>query len=94
MWDRYAIKAEIYRRGQTLIGIARIYGLPEAACRQALHHGHRAGESAIADFLGMPRGWLFNRRAQFAPRRAIKPQIKAGPGASHYGSIPDLHGKI
>lgn len=58
-WDRYAIKAEVERRGFTLTGIAKSAGLYEAACRQGLIGSSRAGAQAIADALGIPFRELF-----------------------------------
>jgi len=58
-WDRYAIKAEVWRRGMTLTGIARDAGLPENACRKALHGFDRRGADAIAAALGIPFDTLF-----------------------------------
>ena len=58
-WDRYAIKAEIHRRGMTMTGIARAAGLRENACRKALHGFDRQGADAIADALGIPFATLF-----------------------------------
>lgn len=59
VWDRYAIKAEIHRRGMTMTGIARAAGLRENACRKALHGFDRQGADAIADALGIPFDTLF-----------------------------------
>ena len=58
-WDRYAIKAEVERRGLTLTGIARSAGLHEGACRQGLIGNSRAGAEAVADALGLPFRELF-----------------------------------
>gem|GEM_PF-4064673 len=59
-WDRHAIKAEIYRRGQTLTGLARQAGLADNAIRMALMGKRWArAEQVIADFLDVPADALF-----------------------------------
>jgi len=58
-WDRYAISAEVKRRGMTLTGIARDAGLYDSACRQGLSGGSRVGAKAIAQALGEPFSVLF-----------------------------------
>ena len=59
-WDRHAIKAEIYRRGQTLTGLARQAGLADNAIRMALMGKRWArAEQVIADFIGVPAKTLF-----------------------------------
>jgi len=59
-WDRHAIKAEIYRRGQTLTGLARQYGLADNAIRTVLMGNRWArAEQAIAEFIGQPAEKLF-----------------------------------
>ncbi len=52
VWDQFAIKAEVQRRGLTLTGIAKAAGLYEGACRQGLIGNSRAGAEAIANALG------------------------------------------
>lgn len=59
VWDRYAIRAEVHRRGLTLTGIARAAGLTESACRRALFGLDRRGADAIAGALGIPFDTLF-----------------------------------
>ncbi len=58
-WDRFAIKAEIERRGLTLTGIANGAGLYEGACRQGLIGNSRRGAEAIALALDIPFRTLF-----------------------------------
>lgn len=50
-WDRYAIRAELNRRGYTLIGLAQAAGLEPSACRVALLRPNTAGERVIAQAL-------------------------------------------
>lgn len=59
VWDQFAIKAEVQRRGLTLTGIARAAGLYEGACRQGLIGNSRAGAEAIAHALKKPFRELF-----------------------------------
>lgn len=61
-WDRHAIKAEIGRRGSSLIAIAREAGLEPSATRVALHRRHPAGEAAIAAFLAIDPAVLWPGR--------------------------------
>jgi Ner family transcriptional regulator len=58
-WDRFAIKAELGRRGMTLTGIALDAGLSESVCRQGLGGYNRKGAQAIADALGIALEELF-----------------------------------
>lgn len=78
VWDRYAIKAEIHRRGMTMTGIARAAGLAENACRKALHGFDRKGADAIADALGIPFDTLFP--TGFIQSRSSHRQGSANPG--------------
>ncbi len=61
-WDRHAIKAEIHRRGGTLIGIAHDAGIEPSSTRVALHRRNPAGEQAIAAFLGTDPADLWPER--------------------------------
>ena len=61
-WDRHAIKAEVHRRGLTLVGIARARGLEPSACKVALRRRNFAGERAIADVLGVEPSVLWPER--------------------------------
>ncbi|WP_336801525.1 helix-turn-helix domain-containing protein [Kaistia sp. MMO-174] len=61
-WDRHAIKAEIHRRGGTLLGIAADAGLEPSSTRVALHRRHPAGELAISAFLSIEPSELWPER--------------------------------
>ncbi|NJL07966.1 MAG: transcriptional regulator [Methylacidiphilales bacterium] len=67
MWDRHAIKAEVYRRGMTLRGIARAAGLEPSACNVALLRRHWRGEAAIAAALGVEPSVLWPERYSAQP---------------------------
>lgn len=54
VWDKHAIKAEIYRRGETLSGLALKNGLPEASIRVSLDRPFPKADPVIARFLGLP----------------------------------------
>ncbi|MGF3023721.1 helix-turn-helix domain-containing protein, partial [Methylobacterium aquaticum] len=58
-WTPDAIREEVRRRHLSLTGIARASGLPEDACRKALHGLSRRGADALADALGIPFDTLF-----------------------------------
>lgn len=58
-WDRFAITAEVRRRGMTLTGIALDAGLSESACRQGVLGVNRKGAEAIAEALKVPFRQLF-----------------------------------
>lgn len=53
LWDRFAIRAEVARKGQTLTALAKRAGLEPSACRVALRRSHGPGEVAIARFLNV-----------------------------------------
>lgn len=72
VWDRHEIKAEIHRRGASLSGIELEYGLKPGACRTAMTRRSRAGEAAIADFLGVAAEELWPERYAPAPRGSTK----------------------
>ncbi|MBK5962160.1 hypothetical protein CCR97_28800 [Rhodoplanes elegans] len=61
-WDRHAIKAELHRRGLTLVGIARAAGLEPSATRVALRRRNTNGEQAIATALGVEPSVLWPER--------------------------------
>lgn len=61
-WDRHAIKAEVHRRGSTLVDIARRSGIEPSSTKVALRRTNRAGERAIAAFLGVEPAELWPER--------------------------------
>ncbi len=61
-WDKHAILAEVHRRGKTLVQLCRDAGIEESSCKVALHRPHKAGERAIADFLGVDVANLWPER--------------------------------
>ncbi|MDQ2084556.1 helix-turn-helix domain-containing protein [Xanthobacteraceae bacterium Astr-EGSB] len=61
-WDRHAIKAEVHRRGLTLLGIAQAAGLEPSACKVALRRRNYRGEAAIAAALGIDPSVLWPDR--------------------------------
>ena len=61
-WDRYAIKAEIHRRGKTLTGLAIENDVEPSACRVALLRRYPKGEAIISKFIGVPKHVLWPKR--------------------------------
>jgi Ner family transcriptional regulator len=61
-WDRFAIKAEVHRRGTTLTRIATEAGLDPSACSAALIRRHFAGERALAQYLSLNPADLWPER--------------------------------
>jgi len=59
VWDRFAIKAALGRKGLTLTGVAEEAGLDPAACRKGLSGMSRPGAQAVADALEEPFSELF-----------------------------------
>lgn len=53
-WDKYAIKAEISRRGKSLKQLSLEGGLSESAVRMALISPVPAAEKLIAEFIQQP----------------------------------------
>ena len=51
-WDRFAIKAEIHRKGETLASLSVKNGLSKSSCSVALHVPVPAANHAIAKFIG------------------------------------------
>lgn len=85
-WDRHAIKAEIHRRGLTLVGIARANGLEPSACRVALRRHNSAGERAIAAALGVEPAALWPERySGVTGTSRVQPMRKQGRTASQKG---------
>ncbi|MGX7745888.1 helix-turn-helix domain-containing protein [Rhodopseudomonas parapalustris] len=70
-WDRFSIKAEIQRRGETLTGLAIDAGLEDSACRVALVRRNFRGEEVIAKFLGIPVEELWPDRYKAPKRKTI-----------------------
>ncbi|MEI2387494.1 helix-turn-helix domain-containing protein [Breoghania sp. JC706] len=66
-WDKYAIAAEIRRRGSNLSRLAREAGEPDCTCRQALLRCYRKGEWIIANFLDIHPSKLWPERYAKAP---------------------------
>ncbi|MBK5957435.1 Nlp family transcriptional regulator [Rhodoplanes elegans] len=66
-WDRHAIKAEVHRRGLTLIGISLAAGLEPSACGVALRRRNVRGERAIAAALGVEPSVLWPERYRGGP---------------------------
>ena len=58
-WTPDAIRDEVRRRHLSLTGIARAAGLPEDACRKALHGYNRKGADALSEALNVPFDTLF-----------------------------------
>lgn len=84
VWDRYSIKAEVHRRGKTLVQVAREGGAWDTACREALIHPCRTGEILIARFLGVSRATLWPERSRIRIRalRCLNRAAGASPKAS------------
>lgn len=82
-WDRFSIKAEIQRRGETLTGLAIDAGLEDSACRVALVRRNFRGEEVIAKFLGIsveelwPDRYKAPKRKTIAERRRLASQKRA-----------------
>lgn len=66
-WDRYAIRAELNRRGLTLTGLAIDNGLEPSACRTALLRPNSDGEKVIAKALGQLPETLWPDRYRVNP---------------------------
>lgn len=62
LWDRHAIKAEIYRKGKTLASLAHDNMMPEPTLRSALGKPCKSAELVIAKFLEKPLYELFPER--------------------------------
>lgn len=71
-WDRHAIKAELGRRGLTLVAVARDAGLEPSACKVALRRRNWGGEAAIAAALDVPPEELWPERYGALPRRNVR----------------------
>ncbi|MDC7787326.1 helix-turn-helix domain-containing protein [Rhodoplanes sp. TEM] len=78
-WDRHAIKAEVHRRGMTLLGIARGAGLEPSACKVALRRRNYGGERAIAAALGIEPSVLWPERYDARP---VSPQQRTRLGSA------------
>lgn len=50
-WDRHAIKAAIYRKGQTMVGISSAAGLHAHSCSISLRRPCPSADNVISDFL-------------------------------------------
>ncbi|MEL8056501.1 MAG: helix-turn-helix domain-containing protein [Pseudomonadota bacterium] len=61
-WDRHSIKAAIARKGETLAGLAKQYGLAEGGLSVALNTSFPAAERAISDYLQVPLHELWPTR--------------------------------
>lgn len=70
-WDRYAIRAAVHRRGKSLTDLALENGLEQSACRTAIVRPNKAGEKAIADFLGVPVRVLWPERYRADPQSQL-----------------------
>jgi Ner family transcriptional regulator len=68
-WDRYAIQAEIHRRGATLTGLALQAGIGSSSCRVTLSRPVPKADRVIAEFLGIPLHELWPCRYDAAGNR-------------------------
>lgn len=68
-WDRYAIEAEIHRRGATLTGLALQAGIGSSSCRVALLRPVPKADRIIAEFLDVPLHELWPDRYDRAGNR-------------------------
>lgn len=85
-WDRHAIKAEVHRRGLTLVGIARANDLEPSACKVALRRRNYAGERALAEALEMDPAALWPERYRNVTGTSrLQPTRKQGCAASQKG---------
>lgn len=86
-WDEYAIKAEIYRRGETLTSLAKQLGHVPGSLRGAFHNPMSSANRAIAQFLDIPVQELwpdwFDSDGELIPRRVREATKKSGTKASH-----------
>lgn len=80
IWDKHEIKAEIHRRGYTLQRIAEEAEIEVSACWVALNRHHRAGELAIAKFLGRRLSILWPDR--YPPSASRVASNDAGDGGA------------
>ena len=78
-WDRHAIKAEIYRRGQTLVGLSRTHGFHPHDCGVALLRPYPKVDPVIADFLGVPLHELWPDRYDRAGQRLNSSKYPSKP---------------
>lgn len=62
IWDRYAIKAAICRKGGSLAALARDHQMPESSIRSALIKPSLEAELVISKFLEKPLFELFPER--------------------------------
>lgn len=81
-WDRYAIAAEVKRRGSSLKRLSVEAGLSESACRVALRIPFPSAEQAIANFLRLPLHVLWPDRHTPPRSREPKPSRTALPATS------------
>ncbi|WP_018701437.1 helix-turn-helix domain-containing protein [Amorphus coralli] len=86
--DRHAIVAEIHRRGTSLRKLAKAADLEASACCMALSRGHRAGEQAIADFLGISPATLWPDRYPSSSQGEPTP-TKAGSASPKAAAATD-----
>lgn len=82
LFDRHAIKAEVHRRGFTLVGLARAAGLEPSACKVALRRRNVRGEQAIAAALGVEPSVLWPERYRDRPVSPRKRSRNRGRSAS------------
>ncbi len=64
-WHPEDIKAAVRKTGVSLSELARMTGLPDQACRQALITPNQRGEDAIAERINVPARTLWPHR--FSP---------------------------
>ncbi|MBU9121788.1 helix-turn-helix domain-containing protein [Burkholderia multivorans] len=72
---RADIKALIEKRGQTMSGVARAFGIPESNVRNALTRPVLSGEIAISTFVQLPAHELWPDRWTPEGRR-IRPRYR------------------
>lgn len=92
LWDRHAIKAEVHRRGFTLIGIARAAGIEPSACSVALARRNIRGEHAIAAAFGVEPSVLWPERYRDGPITSRNRSRERARSASPIRTRPSTSG--
>lgn len=79
-WDSHSIKAELHRRGMTLMRLAELNEINPSVFRHVWKRTHRKAEAAIARFLDVPVEELFPDR--YPIRSSVILSSKYAPGTT------------
>ena len=89
-WDSHSIKAELHRRGMTMMRLAELNAINPSVFRHVWKRTHRKAEAAIARFLDVPVEELFPDRYPIRPSGILSSKYATGATSPKSDGITGL----